>query len=262
MLEQLKYKNHLGEVIDFGSDGVFVNASELHNYEWQTSTIGNRISGFNRGIQTRTLPIVIMCDSEEEGIEKRNKLYETFDKDVLATQHGKVIIGDYYFRCYVTKSTKSDYQKSKRSMSLKLTLSTEYPYWTKETTTSNRDGNVSSSILVINKSFAASNFKLVIYGDADQTTNPGIIIGGHLYRVNCVVGYNETLTIDTINKTIILTKADGTTVNKFNDRDRTSYVFEKIQPGVHKIAFYTEDNFSPFYYDLVLYDERSEPAWT
>lgn len=253
MLEPLKYQNHVGEVIDFGSDGVFVNASELHNYEWKVATIGNRISGFNRGIQTRALPIVIMCDTEEEGIEKRNNLYETFDKDVLSAQHGKVIIGDYYFRCYVTKSTKSDYQKSKQYMSLKLTLSTDFPYWVKETTITNRS-NLSGSFVAVNNNFVASNFRLVIYGEA---TNPEIEIDGHSYMVNCKVGTNEYLTIDSTTKQIYTTKKDGTIINNFNDRGRSSYIFEKIPPGTIEVA-------SPgdFAFDIVLLDERSEPTWT
>lgn len=253
MLEPLKYQNHVGEVVDFGSDGVFVNASELHNYEWKTTTIGNRISGFNRGIQTRALPVVIMCDTEEEGIEKRNKLYETFDKDVLSARHGKVVIGDYYFRCYVTKSTKSDYQKSKQYMSLKLTLSTDFPYWVKETTITNRN-NLSGSFVVVNNNFVASNFRLVIYGEA---TNPEIEIDGHSYKVNCKVGANEYLTIDSTTKQIYTTKEDGTIINNFNDRGKASYIFEKIPPGAIEVA-------SPgdFAFDIVLLDERSEPTWT
>ena len=33
MLEQLKYKNHQNEVFEFGKDGIFVEANELHDYE-------------------------------------------------------------------------------------------------------------------------------------------------------------------------------------------------------------------------------------
>lgn len=41
MLEKLIYKNHVGEVFDFGKDGIFVNASDLHDYEWAVATKGN-----------------------------------------------------------------------------------------------------------------------------------------------------------------------------------------------------------------------------
>ena len=38
MLEKLKYKNHLSEVFSFGEDGIFVNMSDLHDYEWTVNS--------------------------------------------------------------------------------------------------------------------------------------------------------------------------------------------------------------------------------
>ena len=48
MLESLKYKNHLGEIIDFGKDGLFVNASDLHDYAWAVTSKGKRIAALTR----------------------------------------------------------------------------------------------------------------------------------------------------------------------------------------------------------------------
>lgn len=272
MLERLKYQNHLGEVIDFGLDGVYVNASDLHDYKWSTTTRGDRISALSRDIQTRTLPIVIMCETEESGISKRNKLFETFEKDVLAVQHGKIIIGNYYFRCYVTKSTKSDYQNSKQYMSLKLTLSTDFPYWVKESEKSYGTATKAavgldysfdypfdyttdvSATSLNNQNFVASNFRLIIFG---QCSSPEITIAGHSYKVNCEVGTNEYLTIDSTTKRIFITKNDGTIVNQFSARDKTSYIFEKIPAGVNDVTWSGD-----FSFDIVLLDERSEPTWT
>ena len=67
---------------------------------------------------------------------ERNKLMEVVEKDVLAMKHGKIIIGDYYFKCFVTKSQKKNYLTTKRWMELTLTLTTDFPYWVKESTTS------------------------------------------------------------------------------------------------------------------------------
>lgn len=252
MLEQLKYENHLGTVINFGVDGVFVNTSDLHDYEWSATTKGSRIGAFTRAATKKTLPIVIVCDTEGEGIDKRNKLFETFEKDVLAVQHGKIIIGDYYFKCYVTKSTKSDYQKSERYMSLKLTLLTDFPYWVKEKRF--HYAKTTASATLTNSSLAASNFRLFING---ACTNPSISIAGHTYRVRCSVGDGETLTIDSTTKQIYTKQSDGTIINNFNDRDKSSYIFEKIPTG--NIAITKPNNFT---LGIVLLDERSEPTWT
>ena len=109
MLEQLKYKNHVNEVFEFGKDGIFVNTNDLHDYEWTVTQKGNRIAAIDRSVSKRNLPIIILCDTEEKGIEARNKLLEVVEKDVLAMQHGRIILGDYYFRCCVTKSQKKNY---------------------------------------------------------------------------------------------------------------------------------------------------------
>ena len=87
MLERLKYKNHINEVIDFGKDGIFANIGALRDYQWKTTSNGNMISKLSRGVQTRKLPVVIMCATEEEGVAARNKLFEVVEKDVLAMKH-------------------------------------------------------------------------------------------------------------------------------------------------------------------------------
>lgn len=272
MLERLKYRNHINEVIDFGADGVYVNTSELHDYEWAVTSKGNRISALKRGVQSRRLPVIIMCNTEEEGIAARNKLFETFEKDVLAMKPGKIMVGGYYFKCYVTKSTKSDYQRSKRHMNLTLTLSSDYPYWVKESTKSfgivggTGDGldyphdyafdyftDVANTLLD-NQNFVASNFKLIIYG---ACSNPAIHIAGHTYQVNCDVGDNEYLTIDSTTKKIFVTKNDGSTVNCFNGRNKDSYIFEKIPSGQNAVTWSGD-----FGFDIILMEERSEPKWT
>ena len=134
MLEQLKYKNHVNEVFEFGKDGIFVDMNDLHDYEWTVTKRGNRIASLQRSVSNRKLPITIICDTEEKGILARNKMLEVMEKDVLSMQHGQIILGDYYFRCFVTKSQKKDYLTTKRMMKATLTLSTDFPYWVKETT--------------------------------------------------------------------------------------------------------------------------------
>lgn len=271
MFERLKYKNHINEVIDFGKDGIFVNIGALRDYEWSVTSKGNKISKLSRGVQTKKLPVVIMCESEEQGIAARNKLFETFEKDVLALQPGQIIIGDYYFKCYVTKSTKSDYLRSKQFMTLTLTLSSDYPYWVNESKNAFSQANLTGEGLdysfdfaydymtdvagttLNNTAFVASNFRLVIYGACG---NPSINIAGHTYQVDCTVGEGEYLTIDSTTKKIYITKSNGSTVNCFNSRNKASYIFEKIPPGENAVTWSGD-----FGFDVILMEERSEPKW-
>ena len=274
MLEQLKYKNHLNEVFEFGKDGIFVDMNDLHDYEWTVTKKGNRIAALDRSISKRKLPVIIICDTEEKGILARNKLLEVAEKDVLAMQHGKIIIGDYYFRCFVTKSQKKNYLTSKRLMEVTLTLTTDFPYWVKDETfvfaKAGKGRNISVGLdgsydypfdytsdtvvkEVNNTGFVASEFRMNIHG---ACINPAITINGHKYQVNCEVADGEYLTIDSATKKIYITANDGTTTNVFNLRNRNSYVFEKIAAGKSPVSWSGD-----FSFDIVLLEERSEPKW-
>lgn len=273
MLERFKYQNHLNEVFDFGKNGVFVDSNDLHDFEWTVTTKNEKIAAMKRTVSKRKLPIKIVCNSEEEGTVARNRLYEVAEKDVLALQHGRIIIGDYYFKCFVTKSQKKEYLTTKRMMEVTLTLTTDFPYWVKETrTVFSVDGATAttggidhpydypydyySNLLnqpVQNTGFVATNFRLVVYGPC---SDPAISIAGHTYKVNCTVGVNEHLTIDSTTKKIYITGNAGEVTNVFHLRDRESYIFEKIPVGSHTVAWN-----GAFGFDVVLMEERSEPKW-
>lgn len=275
MLEQLKYKNHMNEVFEFGKDGIFVDMNDLHDYEWTVTKKGNRIASLDRAISKRKLPITIICETEEQGIAARNKLLEVTEKDVLALQHGQVILGGYYFRCFVTKSAKSNYLTTKRYMTVTLTLTSDFPYWVKEETFGFRklgelnDGGQDldfhfdypfdyfsgmSSEGLSNAGFVGTNFRMIIYG---ACSDPAVYVSGHLYQVSCEVGANEYLTIDSVAKKVYITANDGTVTNVFNLRNRDSYIFEKIQPGQNTVTWDGD-----FGIDVILLEERSEPKWT
>ena len=271
MLEQLIYKNHVNEVFEFGKDGIFVDMNDLHDYEWTVEKKGNRIASLDYAISKRKLPVVIICDTEEKGIQARNKLLEVVEKDVLAMKHGRIILGDYYFKCFVTKSQKQNYLMSKRLMEVTLTLTTDFPYWVKESTTSFGTASSDSGVdfnydfpfdyttnmiakEVRNTGFVSSEFRLIIYG---ACTDPEVFINGHRYQVTCAVGENEYLTIDSSAKKVFLTANDGTVTNLFNNRNRDSYIFEKIPAGRNAVTWNGD-----FGFDITLLEERSEPKWT
>lgn len=277
MLEQLKYKNHLDEVFEFGKDGIYVNTSDLHDYEWKVNTKGSKISSFSYGTQTRTLPVIIICASAEEGIAARNRLFEVCEKDVLAFQQGEIILGEYSFRCFVTKSAKKDYLVAGRYMTVDLTLTSDNPVWTRETEYNFKpvtatetaseylDYNQSldfpydyfspyTARILSNDSLAEANFKLRVFG---VCSNPSVTIGGHTYQVNCTLEAGQYLIVDSLTKKIHIVNNDGSTVNAFNLRSRESYIFQKIPAGNNTVS--ASGNFS---FDVILFEERSEPKWT
>lgn len=272
MLERLKYKNHMGEVIDFGQAGILVSGSDLHDYDWTVSQKNRKISAFEREVTYRTLPVTILCPTAEDGLAARNRLMEVAEKDVLAKKPGRIIIGDYYYSCYITGSKKSSYLKSHRRMETKLTIASDAPYWVREELHSFRKNGDTAQGLdypydytfdftstfrsteLVNTGFTASNFRMIIYGPC---TNPAVYVSGHAYVVNCDVATGEYLTIDSVAKTVTRTATDGTITNVFNLRGRESYVFEKIRSGDNQVSWGGD-----FGVDIILLEERSEPKWT
>lgn len=273
MLERFKYTNSYNETLEFGKDYLFVNENDLRDFVWEIISKNNKISGFKKGIVSKTIPVILKCNSESEGIELRNRLFEIFEKDVLTKQHGKIHIGDYYLRCFITGSKKSEYLIHHNYMVVSLTVQTDYPEWVKETTTNHtfNEGSASGFLdfpydfmhdfknhrmntSIINESFVPSNFTLRIFG---YIANPTLYINGHQYSVNVTVGENEYLTINSKDKTIILTKQNGEQVNHFNARCRDSYIFEKIPSGTSEVISVNDK----FDFELTLLEERSEPKW-
>lgn len=272
MLEALIYQNHLNETINFGKDGIFVNESELHDYAWTVKSRNNKISGFKRGVTTKKLPVVIKCQSEQAGIDARNRMLSVMEKDILANEPGRIIIGDYYYKCFVTKSSKKSYLISGEYMLVDLVLSSDSPFWVREDFHAFRHGTGDPadgldfphdnpfdftsgfySHEVFNDSIASANFVLIVHGAA---TNPEVSVGGNIYKVNAEVDEGEYLTINSTTKEIYITANNGTKRNVFADRDKTNYIFEKIKPGLSFVSWVGE-----FDVDLILLDERSEPQW-
>lgn len=272
MIEKLIYKNHMNEVIEFGNGSIFINENDLHDFAWSAISNNNRISLFTKGIVDKTIPVVIACRSEEEGIQIRNSLFEICEKDILAMKHGRIIIGDYYMKCFVSESKKSEYLKNKRMMKVSLKVTTDFPYWVKETLHTfnygigsegkNLDYNndfpmdYASNILgeiLKNTSFYNTNFIMRIYG---ACINPSVVIGGHEYSANVTVEANEYLEINSVEKTVRLIKKDGSIQNCFNLRNRDSYIFEKIPSGSCTVSS------GKFKFDIILLEERGEPKWT
>jgi phage-related protein len=274
MQERIKYINHQNEVLDFGRNGLLVSASDLHDYNWTVTTKNNKLSSFRKEVTTKTLPVVILCKTPEEGVAARNRLMEVAEKDVLAKRPGRLVIGDYYYVCYITGSTKAQYLRTRRQMEAKLTIMSDRPFWVKESqwvftrsATGDQYGehldypmdyafdfSTSKPKQLVNQSFTVSNFRMNLFGPG---ANPVVYIAGHAYGVNCSLEAGEYATIDSAAKTVTKTAVDGTVTNIYNLRRREPYVFEPIPPGGSAVAW---DGAAGV--NITLLEERSEPKWT
>lgn len=275
MRENIRYVNHLGEEITTGEGIVYANENDLRDFEWNYKDKNGKITSFDRGIGQRTIHFII-CGDEKDAYDKRNKIYEVFEKDVLTNRRGKLYIGDYYLECNVVKSVKSDYIKTKRCCMIKITVATEASknFWIKEKTfnftnsteyytgnylefpydfpydyTKNKRANTFN-----NDAVDTTDFELTIYGTCNE---PYITISGNIYKLNCNLQTGEYAKINSLEKTIIKRDKLGVETNLFNLRDRENYIFEKMKPGRNTVSL--SGNYS---ITLKLYQVRSEPKWT
>lgn len=272
MLDKFIYENHLGQRFD--EDCVYLNYSDLRDYTWSYDTMNGRISRFYHSITERTLPLAIVGKNGEEATAIKNRLFEIAEKDVASMIPGKIFSGEYYTQGYITISAKSKYLINKRFCRIDLTLTSDDPAWYKErlhqffpnSGESVAEGGVDYPYdypfdysvsqmgqTLICDTISSNAFKLRIYG---PITNPSITIGGHVYSITGTISTGETLLIDSLNKTITLTIADGGKVNWFSKRNRESYIFEAIPAGEHTVIWNES-----FGFDLTIIEKRSEPKW-
>ena len=270
MYEQITYKNHLNEQLVFGSGQIWANYNDLRDYTWSFISDNDRIGSFSRGVVTKTLPVVLFGADVASANSLKNQLYEYTEKDVLTKLPGRLYIGDYYLSCYVVGITVGGYLLDSRYLTAELTVVSDMPYWVKEIRQmflsegggglnypSNYPFNYAnpySAISINNTSFDASDFRLIINGSANA---PTVSIAGHTYAVSTIIGVGEYLEIDSRAKTVTLVQSGGTRVNKFADRDRTSYIFERIPSGQSSLIWDGSYNL-----EITLYDKRSVPKWT
>lgn len=276
MLDRFLYVNHLGHRFDGLNKKVYLNYSELRDYSWEYDILNNKISRFYRSVKERKIPLWVHCESEAEAISIKNELYELTETDVAAKKPGKVYVGDYYTIGFVTSSVKSSYLIEKKMCKIDLILTSDEAAWFKEQTyyfndtTSGALGvgggtdypydyaydyalKLNGKTIVCN-SLGSNAFRLLIYGPA---VNPTVNIGGHAYTVNGTVGAGETLLIDSIAKTIMLTTASAHKVNWFDKRSREKYIFEPIPAGQNTVSWA-----GSFEFELTVIEKRSEPRWT
>lgn len=272
MLEKIILCNRKGEIIESAKNGVYSNYNDLRDYEWGYETQLNKIVGFTKGVVEKTIPLIIFCDSEEQGIKIRNQIFSIMETDILEKQPGKIFIGDFYLSGYVTGSKKNKYLLNKRYMELQLTYTTDHPFWikehayqfkSKELMSSNnkryayryayRYANGLMNTSIVNDHYTDCNFRMIVYGPIQD---PLVYIGGHEYLVKIILEENEYLEIDSAAETVVKVTAFGERINAFHNRNFANSVFKPIRPGKQNVGWSGR-----FDFDLIVYEERSEPKW-
>lgn len=276
MLDSFVYENHLGQRFEGLKNGVYLNYSDIRDYEWNYETINNKISRFYMDIRSRKIPLVVVGKTDEEATTIKNHLLDLAEADIVAKLPGKIYVGEFYTHGYITGSVKSNYLLTKRLTQLELTMTSDDPKWYKEhqyafiaggeEITDSKTGtdypydySYDYGLYLRGRRIACPSvgshaFRLLVYGPAE---NPAITINAHTYVVNGRVNAGETLLVDSITKTITLTTANGNKINWFDKRGREDYIFEPIPAGQNIVNW-----IGTYGFDLTVIEQRSEPRWT
>lgn len=268
------YVNSKGITIYLDREPYYMTENtEIFDYEWLYDTNHSKVDNLHKDITQKAIQVAIVGTDKEDCYTKRDKLYDAIDVDCVNTTPGTLHFGDYYIKCYLVSNVKDSKYIGNAKSIINLQLVKESTAWLRTTMheftysnsadTSGRgypygyeydySAGAGSTGMLNNEHFGACDFIMKIKGYA---LNPYITIADHVYKVNGTIQENEVLTINSKEKTIILTKND-IQENYYSKRDRDNYIFEKIPAGESKVYWN-----SKFDFEITLLEERSEPKWT
>lgn len=290
------FQNHAGKVLSLTQWPLMLQDEEklLKVTRSYTSTErraeGISIDRWYKRSQEFSLTVAVFADSAPAFYALLDQLEALTAADIAARSPGRLYVnGKSYLPAYISGWEVSEWEEDAWATDLTLTVLSPYPYWITETTLTylptnanrvtpavvgvslvgtaivadekrypyqypHRYSNSLISSSLTNPAIAPCGFRMVVFGPCDH---PIVYIDGHAYSVSVTLNTDQYLTIDSGEKSIVVTDADGGKTNCIHLRDRQSYVFHPIPTGTVPIT--RSDNFGV---DITLIEERSEPRWT
>lgn len=272
----IRYINSEGKEYKFYDARMRATSGNFHKHAWTPETskrkIGEIVQGFEKDAAEYEITFTVRGALEDRKTFL-DEMQDAFETDVLLERPGRIYFGDYYIDGFVTSSETKTSDIAVYYSQNKVKLYCPRPIWTKENPYTFHSYGVSSSdnkrypgrypfryangmnnTHVQNPHFTDANFTLVIYG---PVVNPQVIIEDKSYLVNIVLEQGERLEIDSRTRTVIKIAKNGERVNAFHNREKGKTFFKKIPPGRQKVVWSGK-----FDWDLVIYEERSEPRWS
>ena len=268
----IEYKSNAGTVISLNS-GVYVGKpNDLFSREWDCKIGYRALATASRGARKVSFKAFFADMAQADAFRRYT------DTDMQKGTPGTIHVNGWFQRCFVVASEVdgigSDF------FAAKLTLVLLDGVWRRGTTTAfvSVRGSADYEFLdlphdlpydlgvtppqqyAINPGYSGSPAKFVVYGPA---VNPSVRLAGNLYQVDVTVPDGGYMDIDPLRRTVTVVAADGTTMDAFSKAHRGSgagsgeYIFERVPVGTSEISW---DN--SFGFDLTLYEEEGEPAWS
>lgn len=264
-MSNIYYLNSRNERVDFVEDFPLLDIDNLFGSSFTNITNNNVIANFKQEIKNYTI-------EGDEPVLDIDDITDIFDYDIYNNVRGRLYIGQYFMFCNIIGSNLSNVNIHRRKLKNKLTVTTDTPYWIKETRFSfvksmeaKTDGltypfeypftygSATGTSSFVNDSIKNSNFKMIIYG---PTSNPSVSINGKIYTVNTDILASEYLVIDSTSRKTYKVGISGEKTNVFSKRGLDFDIFTTIPSGRNTVQWS-----GAFGFDLYVYDERSRPKW-
>ena len=281
--------NHNGQKIDLSEAPYLFQEGDLLDWVYAYQTMQNngrnRTTDYHQEVKEFAVKVAVVPDFSLEPEARKaqwkedvNNFYDVTIQDVIDGINGALWTDTgYYLPCKLIGSSKSDWRMGLPFMFNDVTLLADNPAWIKDYKRSfyasgSSSGGSGIDFLAYPYSYSYtysppeagySNWEIDNYGDNDfemivygPCENPRVVINGQPYEVYETLEANEYIVITSNPNAVVKHLANGTTVDLWDYRLKTSSIFEPIPSGELDINWSGE-----FGFDLTIYAERSEPAW-
>jgi len=269
----LTYTNHKGESIGIGGDGIrHLMETDLFDHAWGWEVDGGTIS---TSVQPReiALPIGMFGGS----LQARTRAFEILEADALEDALGSLSFNGYSLPCTPVAASLGNWWFADGIEERTVTLVSPRPLWSKAVAHSfpapmpSADGwldlpcdapydlkSDDRARMAEIRTVGTSEWRWIVYGPA---ANPYVIIDGNRHEVDVTVPEGSRLELDTRDRTVELVDQAGARTNVFPYRLRGNdgsgrYAFKPIPKGWLSVSADAALSF-----DIIVYDERMEPAW-
>lgn len=274
---EIKYISSNGKSHNLIGDKMRATSGNFHKYAWEKNVKKvngkERLTKFTKESTNYQLTLTLRGDLDKRK-EMLNDLIDSFEQDVINRTPGTIYFGEYYIKCFIIGSESKISENCAYWSDCVVEIYCADSFWIKEKFLSYPIFNGNGSDIFLNFPFnfpfnftsqqkgisvlendhyTDANFKMTVYGPA---VDPVINIGGYPYQVYATIETNEYLVIDSEENTVTRTLVDGTIANEYDNRSFENSVFRPIPPGNHNVLWSGD-----FGWDIVLYQERSEPKW-
>lgn len=259
-------------------NGGRIFSAAFHDFAWTKKTFeqryGEKVLGFSKAAKEYQVTL-LFGGSYDERKEALDLFHSAIENDIMTNSPGTLRWGDFTIPCYIISSKTAPRDSTYTQND--VTIYCPKPFWTRSIKRSffiqdlpeqdyenakdyeydypyNYLSRTQRQDVLQIDTLGSVNWEVVINGYA---VNPVIQIGNLIIGMDLIVDNGEYLTINSSDKTIILTNTIGRKLNRFGYRDTSTYIFEKLKKGEHKIVWN-----GGYSWVLTLFEERSEPRWT